>query len=83
MLPTIQFACKYGLGTCDALLCVSYTVQSELENEQQARSVHAFDFSAAFDKVNHPRMDFKICSVVQSVIDRFSLNGQVRCSRSL
>ena len=49
VLPTIQFAC---LGTCDALLCVSHTLQSALESGQEARIVQ-IDFSAAFDRVNH------------------------------
>ena len=31
MLPTSQFAYRKGLGTCDALLCVSHTFQSALE----------------------------------------------------
>ena len=28
VLPTTQFAYRKGLGTCDALLCVSHTLQS-------------------------------------------------------
>ena len=28
VLPTTQFAHRKGLGTCDALLCVSHTLQS-------------------------------------------------------
>ena len=34
VLPTTQFAYLKGLGTCDALLCVSHTLQSALEREQ-------------------------------------------------
>ena len=30
ILPTTQFAYRKGLGTCDALLCVSHTLQSAL-----------------------------------------------------
>ena len=37
-LPTIQFAYQKGLGTCDALLCVSHTLQSSLESGQEAGS---------------------------------------------
>ena len=37
-----------GLGTCDALLCVSHTLQGALENGQEAQIVQ-IDFSAAFD----------------------------------
>ena len=32
VLPTTQFAYRKGLGTCDALLCVSHTLQSALES---------------------------------------------------
>ena len=52
MLPTTEFAYPKGLGTCDALLCVSHTLQSALESGQEARIVQ-IDFSAAFDRVNH------------------------------
>ena len=52
VLPTTQFAYRKGLGTCDALLCVSQTLQSTLESGQEARIVQ-IDFSAAFDRVNH------------------------------
>ena len=36
VLPTTQFAYRKGLGTCDALLCVSHTLQSALESGQEA-----------------------------------------------
>ena len=39
VLPTTQFAYRKGLGTCDALLCVSNTLQSALESGQEARVV--------------------------------------------
>ena len=39
VLPTTQFAYRKGLGTCDALLCVSHTLQSALESGQEARIV--------------------------------------------
>ena len=38
VLPNTQFAYRKGLGTCDALLCVSHTLQSALENGQRLRS---------------------------------------------
>ena len=56
-LPTTQFAYRKGLGTCDALLCVSNTVQSE-----DARIVQ-IDFIAAFDRVNHQGILYKLCCV--------------------
>ena len=37
VLPTTKFAYRKGLGTCDALLCVSHTLQSALESGQEAR----------------------------------------------
>ena len=52
VLPTAQFAYRKGLGTCDAFLCMSHTLQSALESRQEARIVQ-IDFSAAFDRVNH------------------------------
>ena len=48
VLPTTQFAYRKGLGTCDALLCTSHTLQSALLSAQEAGIVQ-IDFSAAFD----------------------------------
>ena len=45
VLPTTQFVYRKGLGTCDSLLCMSYTLQSALESGQEARIVQ-IDFSA-------------------------------------
>ena len=39
MLPTTQFDNRKGLGTCDAPLCVSHTLQNSLDCEQEARIV--------------------------------------------
>ena len=36
VLPTTQFAYRNGLGTCDALSCMSHTLQSALESGQKA-----------------------------------------------
>ena len=47
-LPTIQFAYRKGLGTCDSLLCVSYTAKC-IGSGHEARIVQV-DFSAAFDR---------------------------------
>ena len=38
VLPTTQFAYRKGLGTCYALLCVSHTLQSALENGRKLGS---------------------------------------------
>ena len=79
MLPTTQFAYRKGLGTCDALLCVSHTLQSALESGQEVRIVQ-IDFSAAFDRVNHQGILYnKLCSVgiggsVLSILTQFLSN---------
>ena len=62
VLPTTQFAYRKGLYTCDALLCVSHTLQSALESGQEAMIVQ-IDFSAAFGRVNHQDILYKLCSV--------------------
>ena len=62
VLPTTQFANRKGLGTSDALLCVPHTLQSALERGQKAMVVQ-IDFSAAFDRVNHQGILYKLCSV--------------------
>ena len=38
VLPTTQFAYRKGLGTCDALLCMSHTLQSALESGRRLGS---------------------------------------------
>ena len=73
MLPTTLFGYRKGLGSCDALLCVSHTLQSALECGQEARIVQ-IDFSAAFDRINHLGILYKLCSVgiVGSVLSIFT-----------
>ena len=78
VLPTTQFAYRNGLGTCDALLCVSHTLQSALESGQEARTMQ-IDFSEAFDSVNHLGILYKLCSVgiggsVLSLLTQFLSN---------
>ena len=62
VLPTTQLAYRKGFSTSDALLCMAHTLQSALEIGQEARIVQ-IDFSAAFDRVNHQGILFKLCSV--------------------
>ena len=62
LLPITQFAYRKGLGTCDALLCVSHTQQSSLERGQEAKIVQ-IDFIATFDRVNHQGILYKLCSL--------------------
>ena len=78
VLPTTQFAYRKGRGTCDALLCVSHTLQRTLESGQEARIVQ-IDFSAAFDRVNHRGILYKLYSVgiggsVLSILTEFLSN---------
>ena len=78
VLPTTQFAYLKGLGTCDALLYVSHTLQSALENGQEARIVQ-IDLSVAFDRVNHLGILYTLCSVgiggsVLSILTKFLSN---------
>ena len=78
VLPTTQFAYRKGLRTCDTLLCVSHTLQSALVSGQEARIVQ-IDFSAAFDRVNHLGILYKLCSVgiggsVLSIFTQFLSN---------
>ena len=75
VLPTTQFAYRKGLGTCDALLCVSHSLESALESGEEARIVQ-ITFSAAFDKVNYQGILYKLCSVgilgsVLSILTQF------------
>ena len=62
VLQTTLFAYWNGLGTSDALLCESHTLQSVLESGQEAGIVQ-IDFSAAFDMVNYQGILYKLCSV--------------------
>ena len=62
VFPTPQFACKKGLGTCAALLCVSHTLQSALESGQEVRIVQ-IDFCAPFDRVSNQGILYRLCSV--------------------
>ena len=62
VLPTTQFPYLNSLGTSDALLCLSHTLQSALESGQKARIVQIF-FSAAFVRVNHQGILYKLWSV--------------------
>ena len=57
---------------------MSHTLQSALESGQEARIV-LIDFSAAFDRVNHQSILYKLCSVgvggsVLSILTQFLSN---------
>ena len=60
VLPTTQVAYRKGLGTCDAPFSLSNTLQNALESGQETR-IRQIDFSAAFDRVNHLCILYKLC----------------------
>ena len=70
VLPTTQFEYQKGLGTCDALSCVSHTLQGALESGQEATIV-MIDFSIVFDRVIYQGILYKLCSV--------GIRGSVLC----
>ena len=59
MLPNLQFGFRKGRGTCDALLTISSYLQRSLDRGLEARMV-GLDFSAAFDRVNHSALIYKL-----------------------
>ena len=78
VLTTTQFAYRKRLGTCDELLCLSHALQIALESGQEARIVQ-IDSSAAFDRINHLGILYKLCSVgiggsVLSILTQFLSN---------
>ena len=75
MLPATQLGYQKGLSTCDALFCVSLTLQSVLESGQEARIVRIV-FRAVIDRVNHQGILYKLYSVgtggsVLSILTQF------------
>ena len=81
-LPTTQFANRKGLVTCDALLCLSHTVQGALESGQEGRILQ-IDLSAAFDRVNHLGILYNLCYVgiggsVLSILTQFLSNRSIK-----
>jgi len=62
VMPDNQYGFRKGLGTTDALLHVSHVLQSALDHGCEAKLVQ-IDFSAAFDRVNHEGLLFKLRSV--------------------
>ena len=62
VLPTTQFAYRKVLGSCDARLCVSNTLQIALESGLEAMIKRIY-FSAAFNRVNLLGIIQILCSV--------------------
>ena len=59
VLPTTKFAYRKDLGTSDALLCASLTLQSSLETGQEATVVQ-IDLSATFVRVSLQGILYKL-----------------------
>ena len=82
VLPDSQYGFRKGLGTTDALLHASHVLQSALDHGHEAKIVQ-IDFSAAFDRVNHKGLLYKLKSVgiggsIFSVINEF-LTDRKQC----
>ena len=59
LFPNQQLGFRKGLGACDAVLTISDRVQRALDSGFVARMV-GLDFSAAFDRVNHNALIYKL-----------------------
>ena len=59
VLSSHQYSYRKGLGTCDALLDIVCASQLELDRGGELVLVQ-IDFSAAFDRVNHGGLVFKL-----------------------
>ena len=62
IFPRQQFGFRKGLGACDAVLTISDRVQKALDSGLEARMI-GLDFSAAFDRVNHKALIYKLKQV--------------------
>ena len=76
MLPPQQLAYRKGLGTCDALLSITDKLQRALDMGAEARVVQIDFSSAAFGRVNHVGLLYKLRSagvggMVLSIIKEF------------
>ena len=62
LLPAVQFAFRKNLGCPDALLTISHHLQKSLDAGMESYNVQ-LDFSAAFDRVSHSGLLFKLKSI--------------------
>ena len=58
-LPAAQFSYRKGLGCTDALLTISHNLQKSFDAGNESYIVQ-LDFSAAFDRVSHSSLLFKL-----------------------
>ena len=61
-LPAAQFAYRKRLGCKDSLLTISHHLQKSLETGMESYIVQ-LDFSAAFDRLTHSGLLFKLKSI--------------------
>ena len=61
-MPAAQFAYRKGLGCTDALLTIYHHLQKSLDAGMESYIVQP-DFSAAFDRVSHSGLVFKLKSI--------------------
>ena len=61
VLPTTQFAYRKGLSTCNALLCVSHTLQSALRVDRRLESFRLISVQPLIG-FNHQGILYRLCS---------------------
>ena len=61
-LPAVQFADRKSLGCTDPLLTISHHLQKSLDTGMESYIVQ-HDFSAAFERVSHSGLLFKLKSI--------------------
>ena len=59
LFPASQFSYRKGYGCVDALLSVSHVIQQALDCGSECKVVQ-LDFSAAFDRVNHAGLVYRL-----------------------
>ena len=62
LLPAAEYAYRKGLGCTDALLTISHHLQKSLIARIESH-IDQLDFSAAFDRVSHRGLLFKLKSI--------------------
>ena len=62
LLPPSQFSYRRSIGTCDALLTLSYHLQVALNGGMEG-SLIQLNFSAPFDRVSHRGLLHKMRSL--------------------
>ena len=63
VLLTTQFSYRNGLDTCDALLCLSHTLQSALDSGLEARSALCCLYWYSFYQTDHSTLRWMVIGV--------------------